>query len=76
MIVPALKQAVWMPDLHKRVPLACSPVFRMVQYRNRAEELRAIADALVPDSLREVFLRMAGLYDDLADRISGGRIFH
>jgi len=65
-----------MPDLQKRMRLlAGSPVFRIVQYRNRAEELRVVANQVKPDSERETLLLIADTYDGLADHISGRRTF-
>ena len=60
-----------MADARKGIrQLDGSAALRVVQYRNRAEELRVIADELVLNSERETLLRIADTYDDMADHAS------
>ena len=43
-----------------------SPSYRVKRYRERAEELRAIAEDLCHDECQNILLRLATSYDEMA----------
>jgi hypothetical protein len=42
--------------------------YRVKRYRERAEELRTIADDLIQQECHDMMMRLANTYDDLARR--------
>ena len=51
--------------------LAGSRIDRMAQYRNRAEELRVIAEDMLVASQKETLHRIAATYEDMAETLAG-----